>query len=290
MIDSFGTTKRGVGSRLRRVALAVAGAATLAVAAGAIVVYEPNPPESAPSVLVSVDRSLWNRLGLNRFTYVATLRRAGLRTVLRAYPDDVEAAGSASLPVGIAGLVLTGGGDVAAERYGGDPETSLDVEPARDAFELALLAQAQREELPVLGLCRGAQLLNVYRGGTLGQFRDDTDRYARHRNAFVGHAVEFEPDSFVAEIYDRSTIPEITTWHGQYVAIPGDGLRIVGRAPDGTPEAIETTDPRDRFVVGVQWHAEVPPWDDLQSRLFEAYARAVTDARQASTKAANNRR
>lgn len=290
MIDSRGIQERSVGSRLRRIGLAVAAAAALAVAAAAFVVYETNPPEGAPAVLVSVDRSLWNRLGFNRFTYVATLRRAGLRTVVRAYPDDLEAARSASLPAGIAGLVLTGGGDVAAERYGGDPRTSLDVDPARDAFEIALLEQAKSNGLPVLGLCRGAQLLNVFRGGTLGQFRDDEVRYARHRNAFVGHAVEFEPESFLAEIFGRNAIPDITTWHGQYVATPGEGLRVVGRAPDGTPEAIETTDPRDRFVVGVQWHAEVPPWDDLQSRLFEAYARAVTASRQASTKAANSRR
>lgn len=264
--------------------------AALAVAAGAFVIYEPNPAEGAPSVLVSVDRSLWNRLGFNRFTYIATLREAGLRTIVREFPADVEAAASASLPPGVSGLVLTGGGDVAAGRYGGNPHTSLDVDPARDAFEIAVLTQAQSRNLPVLGLCRGAQLLNVFRGGTLGQFRDDEDRYARHRNALVGHAVELDPGSLLADIYGRSTIPEITTWHGQYVAMPGAGLRIVGRAPDGTPEAIETTDPRDRFVVGVQWHAEVPPWDELQSRLFEAFARAVTASRQASTKAVNRRR
>lgn len=258
--------------------------------AAAAFVYEPNPSGDAPVVLVSVDRSLWNRLGLNRLTYVATLRRAGLRTSVREFPADVDKTQTVELPADIAGVVLTGGGDVAAERYGSNPATSFDVKPARDAFELALLDQARRRGLPVLALCRGAQLLNVFRGGTLGQFRDDEARFARHRNALQGHAVELEPGSRLAAIYAATNIPEVTTWHGQHVETPGEGVAIVGHAPDGTPEAIEIGESGGRFVVGVQWHAEVPPWDALQSRLFEAYARAVIASRQAVTKAENSRR
>jgi putative glutamine amidotransferase len=250
------------------------GGALLAAAIGIAVMfalfYVSNPGEAAPRVLVSVDRTLWNQLGLNRLTYVRKLRLAGLHTVLVEFPE------SGVLPDGllddIDGLVLTGGGDIAAERYGGNPAVTIGVKPPRDAFELALLAAADNQSLPMLGLCRGAQLLNVHRGGKLGDFRDEP-RFGVHRNAFGGHAVAIESDSRLAAIYGTDRLSEVTTWHGQHVSVPGRDVVITAFSPDGIPEAIEIAG--HWFALGVQWHAEMPPWDTQQGRLFAGFAEAV---------------
>ena len=238
------------------------------------VYYVPDPGDDAPRVLVSVDRTLWNDLGLNRLTYVRKLRLAGLSPVLAEFPVDGEP--SPDLLNGIGGLVLTGGGDVAAVEYGGDPAVTLDVKPARDEFELALLGMAEARSLPILALCRGAQLMNVHRGGTLGDFRDEP-RFGTHRNALEGHPVLIEPGSRLAAIYGSERLDEVTTWHGQHVAVPGRGVVITAYSPDGIPEAIEVTDAP--FMLGVQWHAEMPPWDEQQERLFAAFADAVRGTR-----------
>ena len=242
--------------------------------------HEPDPGPDAPRVLVAIDRSLWNSLGLNHFTYVRALRRAGLSPVLAEFPTGGEWPPDV-LDDSVQGLVLTGGGDVGAERYGGDPAVTLDVKPARDEFELALLREAGDRGWPILGLCRGAQLMNVWLGGTLGDFRHDGDRFARHRNALADHPVRLAPDSRLARIYGTTDIDKVTTWHGQHVDRPGAGVEIVGYSRDGTPEAIEVDGPV--FAIGVQWHAEMPPWDRRQDALFEAYAEAIR-ARQASAK------
>lgn len=253
---------------------AVLLAAVIAVLALFALYYVPNPGDGAPRVLVSVDRTLWNGLGLNRLTYVRKLRLAGLRTVLVEFPK--EGGLPAAVFDDVDGLVLTGGGDVAPARYGGNAAVALDVKLARDAFEFALLQAAEQASLPVLGLCRGAQLINVHLGGTLGDFRDEP-RFGMHRNALEGHAVAIEPGTRLAAIYGTRRLDEVTTWHGQYVDRPGRSVIISALSPDGIPEAIEVED--SRFVVGVQWHAEMPPWDQQQDRLFEGFAEAVRGTR-----------
>ena len=253
---------------------AVPAAAVLAVLALFAVYYVPDPGAGAPRVLVSIDRTLWNSAGLNRLTYVRKLRLAGLSPVLAEFPEDGGL--SPDLFSDIDGLVLTGGGDVAAAEYGGDAAVTLNVKPARDAFELALLEVAEAQSLPILGLCRGAQLMNVYRGGTLGDFRDEP-RFGLHRNMLEGHPVTIEPGSRLAAIYGTGRLDEVTTWHGQHVAEPGRGVVITAYSPDGIPEAIEME--HAPFMLGVQWHAEMPPWDEQQERLFVAFAEAVRAAR-----------
>lgn len=253
---------------------ATAVAAVLAVLALFAVYYVPDPGAGAPRVLVSVDRTLWNTLGLNRLTYVRKLRLAGLSPVLVEFPEDGEL--PPDLLHDIDGLVLTGGGDVAAAAYGGGAAVTLDVKPARDAFEFALLETAEARSLPILGLCRGAQLMNVHRGGTLGDFRDES-RFGIHRNALQGHPVTIQAGSRLAAVYGTERLDEVTTWHGQHVAAPGRNVVISAYSPDGIPEAIEVEDAF--FMLGVQWHAEMPPWDEQQQPLFVAFADAVRDTR-----------
>ncbi len=237
--------------------------------------YEADPGADAPRVLVSVDRTLWNRVGLNRLTYVRALRGAGLRPVLMDFSTLELGLDADSWLENIDGLLISGGGDVAAVHYGGDESITRDVNPARDAFELQLLHAAEERGMPMLGLCRGAQLLNVHRGGTLGDFREDSARYRRHKRLWGGHPVEIEADTRLARIYADTDLPSVVTWHGQYVDRPGHGVAVTAYAPDGTPEAIEVATPNPFGMIGVQWHAEVLPWDRRQEKLFAAFRAAA---------------
>ena len=256
---------------------ALSGVVALLLLALGAALYVPDPGPTAPRVIVSVDNSFWNRLGLNRFTYVRLLRQQGIRATVVRFDKADENSGSKALPEDADGVLLTGGGDVAAVHYLGDPSLTTSVKPGRDTLELALLAEADRRDLPVLGLCRGAQLLNVYHGGTLGAFRDAPVRFRRHMRHLAGHDVTLAPDSRLAGIYADDLDLHVTTLHGQFVASPGDNVRIVAWADDGTPEAIEVGTVNEFGKIGVQWHAEVPPWDTDQRPLFQAFAQAVRD-------------
>lgn len=267
----------GKGRSLGRRAGLAAALCTVIVLGAVAWLYVSPPGSDAPRVIVSVDESAWNRLGLNRLTYVRKLRLAGLQAVLVNADDGMASAQHArALLENAAGLVLTGGGDVSAARYDGEPSLALDVSPRRDDFEFALLEAAMARGLPVLGLCRGAQLMNVHLGGTLGDFRADADRYARHHNLFRGHDVTLASGSRLREWYGTNRLEAVTAWHGQHVATPGDGVRIVASSADGTPEAFIVDG--YPFAVGVQWHPEMPPWDAGQRPLFEAFAAAIRAA------------
>ena len=238
--------------------------------------HEPDPGDDAPRVLVSIDRTLWNRFGLNRWTYVRALRKAGMRPVLIDFEADSKDVNAVDWLRDVDGLLLSGGGDVGAVHYGGDESISRDVNPARDSFELRLLDLADARSMPVLGLCRGSQLINVHRGGTLGDFREDSARYRRHHRVWGGHPVSLTKESRLARIFSTAELETVVTYHGQYVEKVGDNVDIVAYAPDGTPEAIEVDTNSDFGMIGVQWHAEVVPWDTDQQKLFAAF-RAAAD-------------
>lgn len=188
----------------------------------------------------------------------------------RGYLDGVVAAGG--LPVvlpsldpafaaaavdGIDGLLLTGGGDIDPRRYGAEPEPETGApDHERDAWELALVAAARRAEVPILGICRGAQVLNVASGGTLVQHlptreadgHDDLDRAAHEV-----HDVVVALDSTLHLALGAASV-RANTLHHQSVDAVGEGLSATGIAVDGVVEAIESD---DDLVLGVQWHPEL---------------------------------
>ncbi|MGA4545920.1 gamma-glutamyl-gamma-aminobutyrate hydrolase family protein [Uniformispora flossi] len=191
----------------------------------------------------------------------------------QAYVDRVAAAGG--LPVllpsvpdigdaldRVDGLVLAGGGDVDPSRYAAEPHAESGwVRPARDTAEFALARRALETGLPVLGICRGLQVFNVLRGGTLLQHLPDrlgTRDHAPAPGRYGRHPVALEPGSRTAELYGRTDI-DVASYHHQAVDRLGAGLVVAGRAPDGTVEAVELPD--HPFAVAVQWHPEVD--DDL---------------------------
>jgi putative glutamine amidotransferase len=164
--------------------------------------------------------------------------------------------GAADVVAVLDGLVLTGGGDVDPSAYGEEARAEVaGVNPARDESERALLAAALAIDLPVLAICRGLQVLNVERGGTLHQHLPDAVGNQQHRTAplvFGEVAVTTEPDSLTAEIFGAT--PIVLCSHHQAIDRIGEGLVPTARASDGVIEAVEL--PGAKFVVGVQWHPE----------------------------------
>ncbi|MFB9433166.1 gamma-glutamyl-gamma-aminobutyrate hydrolase family protein [Streptoalloteichus tenebrarius] len=164
--------------------------------------------------------------------------------------------GAAEVVRALDGLVLAGGADVDPATYRAKPHPrTTETRPERDSWELGLLRHALDRDLPVLGVCRGMQLLNVGYGGTLRQHLPDDVGHAGHRPApalFGSTTVRVDPGSGLARwIGPRCAV---SCYHHQAVAELGAGLAAVAWAEDGTVEAVE--DARRAFVVGVQWHPE----------------------------------
>lgn len=236
-----------------------------------------------PTILLSIDRTWWHRLGVSRFTYRRSLLRAGatVRTFdfSAARPGETDEAAARRLLEGVDGMVLSGGGDVEPGLYGGDSTGSLAVRPERDRFELALLRLARSRGLPILGICRGAQLVNVEAGGTLRTIRQDSELLRIH-GRYRWHPVALEPDSRLARLLGTDRLERVVSYHGQAVDRPGEGLAIVGRAADGVVEAIEPAAPGEGpWLVGVQWHPELSPRSRLHRKLFAELVAEAAAAR-----------
>ena len=206
-------------------------------------------------------------------SYVAPLQRAGAVVVL--LPVDVS--GPLELIERIDGLLLIGGADLDPASYGAAPEPGTEATyPDRDTFEIAMVRGALEAEVPVLGICRGMQILNVSLGGTLQQNLVDADGNHPHRRlkgTFEGneHEVILEPGSLAARAVGED-VHIGRCHHHQAVKDVGEGLVVTGRAADeNVIEALESED--GRWVLGVQWHPEA----DEKSRLFAALADAARE-------------
>lgn len=205
--------------------------------------------------------------------YLRSLADAGASPVVLPVQDERDSA-LESLLERLDGLVLSGGPDVDPARYGAEPHPrSQPPRTPRDERELALLETAEAIGLPVLAICRGMQLLNVSRGGTLVQHLPEVVGHDEHNptpGAFSGHRVRVEPGSFLARALSWEG-RDVPTHHHQGIDRVGDGLRAVAWADDGTVEAIE--DPNRPFLIGVQWHPEA----DEDRSVFAAVVRAASE-------------
>ncbi|KJX75063.1 gamma-glutamyl-gamma-aminobutyrate hydrolase family protein [Mycobacterium lepromatosis] len=194
----------------------------------------------------------------------------GIAVLLPPQPVDPEIAGRAL--DGLDGLVITGGYDIDPATYGQRPHPSTD-EPRtpRDSWEFALFGAALQRGLPVLGICRGAQLLNIALGGTLHQHLPEVIGHSEH---WVGNAVfnnllvRTVPGTRLAAVLGESV--EARCYHHQSIDKLGDGLVVSAWDADGVVEAVEL--PGDAFVLGVQWHPEKALGD---LRLFTAIVDAA---------------
>jgi putative glutamine amidotransferase len=176
------------------------------------------------------------------------------------------------------GLILTGGPDVDPALYGAEPHPETDaVDLERDRSEVALLAAALEQDMPVLAVCRGSQILNVALGGDLEQHVPDLVGHEGHKEVpgvFSKHPVSVDEGSHLHSIVGETV--EVSSHHHQGYGRLGDGLAIVATAEDGTPEALEARD--HPFALGVLWHPE--DGDDL--RLFEELVSSAREYRSRS--------
>ncbi len=206
--------------------------------------------------------------------YVRAVEQAGGRPLLVPPSDE----GVEETLDAVDALVFSGGSDLDPQHYGADahPET-FGVHPERDQAELELLKAALERDMPVLGICRGIQVLNVARGGNLHQHLPEVVGHEGHKHdppgAFIDHDVEIDPDTKLAEILGARHA--VKSHHHQGLASVGEGLRVSAHAEDGSIEGIE--DPRQRFALGVLWHPEAG--DDM--KLFEALVEQAREYKHA---------
>lgn len=231
-----------------------------------------------PNILISLDRSWVNWIGLSWFTYARLIRKVGGvpdRVLYRLGPREEEIPQIASEMIeSHDALLLSGGGDVNPDLYG-QSVPSLRVNPLRDRFECELIAQARCRRMPILGICRGCQLLNVAFGGTLHMFRDQPEHVKLH-GYLNRHLVELDATSRFASIVGSPRISQVRSTHGQAVHQAIEPMRVVGQAMDRIVECIECTDP-DQWAIGVQWHPELM-WDDREELpLFHAFVTEALD-------------
>ena len=204
--------------------------------------------------------------------YADSIRAVGgLPVLLPPGAHDPNDAAEAILR-GIRGLVLTGGADVAPERYGAVRQDTTDrARDDRDAWEIALARAAVRGGRPLLAICRGLQVLNVALGGTLIQHLPDVVGHHGHRGDvgdYTRHEVRLERDCDLALVYGDS--PSVPTHHHQAVDRLAAGLTAIGWAEDGTIEA--AAGDRPGWVRAVQWHPEVAGGDGLFRAFVEVCA------------------
>lgn len=199
-------------------------------------------------------------------SYVKAVAAAGCLPVVLPVLEPGQAGAIARK---LDGLLLTGGRDVEARRYGAVPALEAEApEAERDEWEISLLGSALAARLPVLAICRGAQLLNVVRGGTLVQHLPSLSSLVHRqadRHMQFAHSVALKPGSMLASIVGRSELG-VNSLHHQAVDKLGSGLNAVAWSGDGVVEAVEGRHP-DR-VVGVQWHPELLAETEPHGRLF----------------------
>jgi putative glutamine amidotransferase len=208
--------------------------------------------------------------------YFEAVTQAGGIAVLLP-PQPVDSAIANRVIDGLDGLIVTGGKDVDPARYGQEPHPTTD-EPRRDrdAWEDALLLAAIDRELPFLGICRGAQVLNVALGGTLHQHLPDvigSTRYSTGVGTFQVNEVTVAPEGVLPRLLRDTPTLDVKSHHHQAIDRLADGLVVTARSDDGTIQAVELESAP--FGVAVQWHPEEDA-DDL--RLFEGLVDAARKA------------
>jgi putative glutamine amidotransferase len=217
--------------------------------------------------------------------YLSGVQRAGgIACVLD--PTDITADDADALIGRFDGLLVMGGADVNAARYGAEPHPTNDSpDNELDQFEAALLHAAFRRKIPVLAICRGFQLLNVELGGTLQQHLGDRSDVMQHAMpgfpapapGSIGHLhqVSIAPNSLLSRTVGSTDMIGASSHH-QALDVIADRLVVTARTDDGIPEAVEWSDPADcSWLIAVQWHPEDTAADDAANQaLFDAFVAA----------------
>ncbi|MDO8585686.1 MAG: gamma-glutamyl-gamma-aminobutyrate hydrolase family protein [Armatimonadota bacterium] len=240
----------------------------IAVATGSHSMYTPR----------SETQTVWSGIPLD---YLKALIRSGGAPILLPYIADKQAI--QAVLESSDGVLLPGGGDVVSLAYGEEPHPASHYQNAmRDQMEFEVIRLAIEMGLPILGICRGPQVLNVALGGTLvqdipSQVEGALKHYSEGPALFPLHTVDIEPDSLLARVLNTDSLP-VNSWHHQAVKDLGRGLRINCRAKDGVIEGVESSEGLP--ILAVQCHPEqiaetYPPFQALFDWLVAEAAKRV---------------
>jgi putative glutamine amidotransferase len=228
----------------------------------------------------SLAKGPFGRFGRTDSDYVESVAEAGGEPLV--LPPSVDLRVAEALLDGLDGLLLSGGTDLDPGYYGEDPIPELGVTiPQCDVLEMALLKVALERGMPIFGICRGMQILNVALGGTLYQDVpsqlgvDVLNNWQETPKSQPTHEVEVRDDSYMAEIMDRHTA-EVNSYHHQGIKGLADALTVTARSTDGVIEAVESHDFSESWLIGVQWHPEgMRDTGTGHRNLFEAHVSAA---------------
>lgn len=227
-------------------------------------------------ITAAIERAAWTvwsdvEANISPRSYSDCAWDAGALPLILAPPEKGTEGGADLLDL-LDGLILSGGADIDPAVYGAERDPrATGSRRERDLFELGLASGALERDLPTLGICRGMQMLNVARGGTLDQHLAEVDLHLHTPGSFTDHEVVLEPGSLAARAVAGDRL-EVRSHHHQGVGRLGEGVRASGRAePGGLTEAIEIPD--RRFALGILWHAE----EERRSRVISALAAAARE-------------
>ena len=225
---------------------------------------------------------------MNQRYFLAATRVGAVPWMIPLLDDDIHTL--REIYERLDGILLPGGVDISPREYGEEvrPECG-NLDPARDRVELQLVRWAIEDRKPVLGLCRGLQIINVASGGSLWQdLASQNAAFAKHdyfptagfERDHLAHDVQLVEGTRLAQLMEASSVP-VNSMHHQGVKALGRELVVSAIAPDGLIEAVEGSD--DGFLVGVQWHPEVFEMADPHTRhLFGSFIRAASEWRAAA--------
>ncbi len=252
----------------------------------------PPAPDGRPVVGLVLNREQAEAVAAGKpaaVNYRKALENSGAAVLLLSPLTD--APGLLAAAADLDGLLVPGGDDISPACYGAAPDARLEAtDPELDRLEIALLKFARWRGLPVLGICRGAQLINVVHGGTLCQdlpTRFQGKKAVEHRRKKgeeylpCPHRVTLRPGSRIAGITGAGEM-ETNSFHHQGVEKPGGDLTVSGETPDGLPEVLEGDGPA--FLLGVQFHPEKAYEDPSMGKIFAAFLIAAEHHRQERTR------
>ena len=223
----------------------------------------------------------YRRSYVNEDYVISVLKNGGVPFILPVQPDNEII--NAQIEQ-IDGLILSGGHDVVPQNYNEEPQQKLeDCSPERDQFDFDLIKAATQKGIPILGICRGMQIINTYYGGSLYQdlsYRNEpTFRHMQgHSPSQVTHQITIEKNSKLASIISESQMM-VNSFHHQVVKDVAKNFKIAARANDGVIEAIEPND--KSFILGIQWHPEMlhESKPEMNEKIFGSFIKNASERR-----------